>query len=54
LAQTNTKGGSKFRGHVTPLEHTANRRQLLEQYCRLDTAAMLMIWRHWRGARAIG
>jgi hypothetical protein len=36
-----------------PPEHTANRRQLLEQYCRLDTAAMLMIWRHWRGARAI-
>ena len=24
-----------------------NYRQLLLQYCRLDTAAMVMIWRHW-------
>ena len=23
--------------------------QLLYQYCKLDTAAMVMIWRHWRG-----
>lgn len=30
-------------------EYTANRRTLLEQYCKLDTAAMMMIWRHWRG-----
>lgn len=26
-----------------------NRRQLLLQYCRLDTAAMVMIWAHWTG-----
>jgi|HubBroStandDraft_4_1064222.scaffolds.fasta_scaffold1875208_1 hypothetical protein len=24
--------------------------QLLLQYCRLDTAAMIMIWDHWRRA----
>jgi hypothetical protein len=28
-------------------EHHAHRRQLLLQYCELDTAAMVMIWRHW-------
>jgi hypothetical protein len=27
----------------------ANRRQLLLQYCQLDTAAMVAIWRHWLG-----
>lgn len=27
----------------------ANRRQLLLQYCRLDTAAMVMIWARWLG-----
>jgi len=27
----------------------ANREQLLKQYCKLDTAAMLMIWMHWTG-----
>lgn len=27
-------------------EEQASRRQLLLQYCRLDTAAMVMIWRH--------
>ena len=27
-----------------------NYRRLLLQYCRLDTAAMVMIWRHWVGA----
>jgi len=26
-----------------------SRRQLLLQYCKLDTAAMVMIWMHWRG-----
>lgn len=26
-----------------------NRRELLWQYCQLDTAAMLMIWMHWLG-----
>jgi hypothetical protein len=26
-----------------------NCRQLLRQYCQLDTAAMLMIWMHWTG-----
>ncbi len=26
-----------------------NRRKLLLQYCRLDTAAMVMIWAHWLG-----
>jgi hypothetical protein len=25
----------------------ASRRELLLQYCQLDTAAMVMIWRHW-------
>jgi hypothetical protein len=28
-------------------EFTANRRKLLERYCKLDTAAMIMIWKHW-------
>ncbi|HQH53736.1 MAG TPA: DUF2779 domain-containing protein [Candidatus Hydrogenedentes bacterium] len=27
-------------------------RQLLLQYCQLDTAAMVMIWRHWTAAEA--
>lgn len=35
-----------FRRDVPP-EFTANRRRLLEQYCKLDTAAMIMIWKHW-------
>ncbi len=35
-----------FRRDAAP-EFTANRRQLLEQYCKLDTAAMIMIWKHW-------
>ena len=26
-------------------------RRLLLQYCRLDTAAMVMVWMHWRGGR---
>jgi hypothetical protein len=26
-----------------------NYRRLLLQYCRLDTAAMVMIWKHWKG-----
>ncbi len=30
-------------------DEQANRRQLLLQYCGLDTAAMVMIWRHWLG-----
>ena len=29
------------------LTFRANREQLLRQYCRLDTAAMVMIWKHW-------
>lgn len=29
----------------------ANREQLLKQYCRLDTAAMVMIWTHWSASR---
>jgi hypothetical protein len=27
-------------------------RALLLRYCRLDTAAMVMVWMHWRGRRA--
>jgi hypothetical protein len=27
----------------------ANREQLLKQYCKLDTLAMVMIWKHWLG-----
>ena len=30
----------------------ASRRQLLLQYCQLDTAAMVMVWRHWLGRAA--
>ncbi len=26
-------------------------RRLLLRYCRLDTAAMVMVWMHWRGGR---
>jgi hypothetical protein len=33
----------------TEVADRSARRQLLEQYCRLDTAAMLMIWAHWLG-----
>jgi hypothetical protein len=33
----------------TSPEDIANRRQLLLQYCGLDTAAMVMIWMHWLG-----
>lgn len=33
-------------------EEQARRRQLLLQYCQLDTAAMVMIWRHWLGRAA--
>jgi hypothetical protein len=29
-----------------------NYRNLLRQYCRLDTAAMVMIWQHWWGMAA--
>jgi hypothetical protein len=29
-----------------------NRRRLLLHYCRLDTAAMVMIWLHWSGERS--
>jgi hypothetical protein len=28
-----------------------NYRSLLLQYCELDTAAMVIIWRHWAGCR---
>jgi hypothetical protein len=37
-----------FRQNVDPAEHES-RRQLLLQYCELDTAAMVMIWKHWLG-----
>jgi hypothetical protein len=37
-----------FSRTATP-EPLAARRQLLLQYCRLDTAAMVMIWMHWLG-----
>ncbi len=30
-------------------EFKINRKQLLLQYCELDTAAMVMIWAHWTG-----
>ena len=33
-------------GNTDPSERE-NYRQLLPQYCRLDTAAMVMIWKHW-------
>jgi hypothetical protein len=35
-----------FRQEADP-RFRANREQLLKQYCRLDTAAMAMIWQHW-------
>lgn len=28
-------------------QYCANREQLLKQYCKLDTLAMVMIWKHW-------
>lgn len=31
----------------------ANREVLLRQYCKLDTAAMVMIWYHWRGEQRL-
>lgn len=34
-----------------PEAFRANRQRLLEQYCKLDTAAMLMIWKHWSRSR---
>lgn len=30
-------------------QHRENREKLLKQYCKLDTAAMVMIWAHWTG-----
>jgi hypothetical protein len=33
-------------------EEQASRRQLLLQCCRLDTAAMVMVWWHWLGRSA--
>ncbi len=30
-------------------QDATNRQKLLLQYCRLDTAAMVMIWMHWTG-----
>jgi hypothetical protein len=35
-----------FRHEADP-QFRENRRRLLLQYCQLDTAAMVMIWRHW-------
>jgi len=37
-----------FRQEADP-QLRANREQLLKQYCQLDTAAMVMIWKHWTG-----
>ena len=34
---------------ATSSAHAA-RLKLLRQYCQLDTAAMVIIWRHWAGA----
>jgi hypothetical protein len=31
------------------IQHRKNREMLLKQYCKLDTAAMVMIWAHWVG-----
>jgi hypothetical protein len=36
-----------FRQEADP-QFRANREQLLKQYCKLDTAAMVMIWKHWK------
>lgn len=35
-------------GTAPPPDEQAGWRALLEQYCRLDTLAMVMIWEHWR------
>ena len=35
-----------FRREADP-QFQQNRRQLLLQYCELDTAAMVMIWKRW-------
>jgi hypothetical protein len=37
-----------FAAHLTEGVRT-NHEKLLLQYCKLDTAAMVMIWRHWVG-----
>ena len=37
-----------FRQDTDP-EFRLNRELLLKQYCELDTAAMVMIWKHWVG-----
>ncbi len=34
-------------------EFRANRERLLKQYCELDTAAMVMIWKHWSAPVAV-
>lgn len=31
------------------VQYRKNRETLLKQYCKLDTAAMVMIWAHWTG-----
>ena len=38
--------------HPADPQIRANREQLLKQYCKLDTAAMVMIWQHWTNAAA--
>ena len=38
-----------FDAHASEADRI-NRRQLLLQYCQLDTAAMVMIWAHWTGS----
>jgi hypothetical protein len=30
-------------------QYRENHEKLLRQYCKLDTAAMVMIWAHWSG-----
>jgi hypothetical protein len=37
-------------GARSPADRAALR-ELLLRYCRLDTAAMMMVWMHWRGRR---
>ncbi len=40
-----------FANHLSP-EDRANHRKLLSQYCKLDSAAMIMIWMHWSGLQS--
>jgi len=39
--------------HRNDMEFRDAQRDLLLQYCKLDTAAMVIIWKHWMNADTV-